>query len=145
MNNLPPINWTQVGLVMLLLFGLGLTGSLAMLGWIAWRIKRIDLPPDADVLTALRATPLPVVIALDLLDMTLDILAAPFSWVLLGYLGLKPLREVTLIEVLIPGTQFLPTMTAAWLVVRLLDRQHIEFSPSMLWRKRQTGYTGWQG
>jgi hypothetical protein len=37
---------------------------------------------------------------------------------LLGYLGLKPLRGVTVMESLIPGTQFLPTMTVAWIIAR---------------------------
>jgi hypothetical protein len=53
-----------------------------------------------------------------MLDLSLDFLSAPFSWVLLGYLGLKPLRGVTVMESLIPGTQFLPTMTVAWIIAR---------------------------
>jgi hypothetical protein len=62
-----------------------------------------------------------VVILLDLLDFSLDFLSAPFSWTLLGYLGLKPLRTVTMVESTIPGTQFLPTMTTAWIIARLTD------------------------
>jgi hypothetical protein len=85
-------------------------------------VRRIQLPPDADALTALRATPLLVVITLDLLDFALDFLSAPFAWVLLGRLGLKPLRAVTVIESLIPGTQFIPTMTAAWILARLIPK-----------------------
>ncbi len=61
-------------------------------------------------------------IALDLLDFSLDFLSAPFAWVLLGRLGLQPLRAVTVIESLIPGTQFIPTMTAAWILARLIHR-----------------------
>lgn len=93
-----------------------------LLVWILWRIRRIPLPANADWLTALRATPLVVVIVLDLLDFSLDFLSAPIAWPLLGRLGLQPLRGVTLLEELIPGTQFIPAMTLAWLVARLLQR-----------------------
>jgi hypothetical protein len=98
---------------------IGLLLSLLLLGYIVWRIKRIQLPPDADFLVALRATPLAVVILLDLLDFSLDFLSAPLAWTILGYLGLQPLRGVTVVESLIPGTQFLPTMTVAWVIARL--------------------------
>ncbi len=97
----------------------GLLLSLIVLGYIVWRVKRIQLPPGADFLTALRATPLAVVILLDLLDFSLDFLSAPLAWTILGYLGLQPLRGVSVVESLIPGTQFLPTMTAAWIIARL--------------------------
>ena len=83
------------------------------------RIKRINLPPDADTLTALRMTPLSVVILLDLLDLGLDIFAAPFAWIILTKLGLGPLRGVTVAESLIPGTGAIPTMTAAWVLARV--------------------------
>ena len=99
---------------------IGLLLSLLLLGYVVWRIKRIQLPPDADFLVALRATPLAVVILLDLLDFSLDFLSAPLAWAILGYLGLQPLRGVTVVESLIPGTQFLPTMTVAWVFARLI-------------------------
>jgi hypothetical protein len=101
-------------------FSLSFILLLVFLGLVIWRVKRIRLPPDADFFSTLRATPLSVVILLDLLDLTLDIFSAPIAWVLLGYLGLKPLRTVTVIEAIIPGTQLLPTMTIAWLVARQL-------------------------
>ncbi len=87
-----------------------------------WRVKRIRLPADADLLSALRATPFVVVLLLDLLDFSLDFLSAPISWILLSRLGLAPLRGVTALEGLVPGTQLIPTMTAAWLVARLFKR-----------------------
>lgn len=90
--------------------------------WVLGRIRRIPLPANADWLTALRATPLLVVVLLDLLDFSLDPLSAPIAWPLLGRLGLQPLRGITLFEELIPGTQFIPTMTLAWLAARLLPR-----------------------
>jgi hypothetical protein len=124
----PSINWTLILYILLFLFAIGLIFALLLFGWIAWRIKRIKLPPDADFFTALRATPLSVVILLDLLDFSLDIFSAPFAWTLLSYLGLQPLRTVTVVEAIIPGTQFLPTMTVAWLIARYTDiGRHISF------------------
>jgi hypothetical protein len=100
--------------------GGALLGALA-LGLYVWStVRRINLPPGADTLTALRMTPLSVVILLDLLDLGLDFLGAPVAWVILGKLGLGPLRGVTMLESIIPGTQFIPTMTIAWVVARFL-------------------------
>ena len=107
---------------LLILAGLSLVGlvlALILLGWVIWRVKRIQVPADADFLETLRLTPLSVVLLLDALDLTFDFLAAPFAWVILGYLGLHALRGVTVVESLIPGTQFLPTMTVAWILARL--------------------------
>ena len=101
------------------IIGVGLVLSLIFLGWVFWRVRRINLPPDADFFEALRMTPLSVVILLDLLDLTLDFFAAPFAWVILGKLGLEPLRAVSVIETMIPGTQVLPTMTIAWFIARV--------------------------
>ena len=97
---------------------IGLVISIVMFLWILWRVKHIQIPEDADFLTTLRYTPISVVILLDALDLTFDFLAAPFAWVILGYLNLQSLRGVTVVEAVIPGTQFLPTMTAAWLFAR---------------------------
>lgn len=126
MSELPALDWQSITYVILIVIGLGLVFSLILLVWVVKRVRRIQLPVNADALTTLRATPLSIVILLDLLDLSLDFLSAPFSWVLLGYLGLKPLRAVTTVEAVIPGTQFLPTMTAAWIIARLTDpnRQH---------------------
>jgi len=97
----------------------GLLLSTLLLVWVLWRIKRINLPEGTDFLSALRSTPLAVVLLLDVLDMTLDIFGAPVAWAVLGKLGLHPLRTVTVVESFIPGTQFIPLMTASWLVARL--------------------------
>jgi hypothetical protein len=104
---------------LLALFGVALILALLLMGWVVWRVRRIQLPPNADVFTALRATPLSVALLLDLLDFSLDFLSAPIAWVILGRLGLAPLRGVAIVEELIPGTQFIPTMTIAWVVARL--------------------------
>jgi len=112
----------QFLVILLSLMGLAVVIALLLLGWIFWRIKRIDLPADADFQTALLATPFSVVLVLDLLDFGLDMFAAPVSWLILGHLGLAPLRGVTVFEGLIPGTQPIPLMTLTWVVVRLKKR-----------------------
>jgi hypothetical protein len=112
-----------------LLYGLACVAGTALLlalvvgVYVFTRIKRINLPPDADTLTALRMTPLSVVILLDLLDLGLDFFAAPFAWIILSKLGLGPLRGVTVAESLIPGTGAIPTMTAAWILARVFRPQ----------------------
>jgi hypothetical protein len=108
--------------VFLILMGVAFILALILLAWIVVRIRRIHLPAGADAITALRATPLSVVILLDLLDFSLDFLSAPVSWAILGYLGLAPLRGATVIESLIPGTQVIPTMTLAWILARVTQR-----------------------
>jgi hypothetical protein len=95
--------------------------ALAVGVYVFTRIRRISLPSDAGALEALRLTPLSVVVLLDLLDLTLDFLSAPVGWIILTRLGLGPLRGVTVVESLIPGTQFIPTMTLAWLFARYFD------------------------
>jgi hypothetical protein len=102
-----------------------LGGALVLAGLVAVyvfsTIRRVRLPEGADALTALRMTPLSVVVLLDLLDLALDFLSAPLAWIILTRLGLGPLRGVTVVESVIPGTQFIPTMTLAWLFARFVD------------------------
>jgi hypothetical protein len=98
--------------------------ALLLAVWVIRRVRRIHLPPDADFITALQATPFVVVVLLDMLDLSLDFLSAPIAWTILGRLGLSPLRGVTLVEGLIPGTQLIPTMTLAWVLSRLWGRRH---------------------
>ena len=124
MNANPTIDLNLILYVFLALPGSGLILTLLFLIWVIRRVKQINLPPDADFLTALRATPLSVVILLDLFDFTLDIFSIPFAWALLGYLGLQPLRAVTVIEAAIPGTQLIPTLTIAWLVARVTSQTY---------------------
>ena len=85
-------------------------------------IRRIDVPEGADFTETLLYTPFVVVIMVDLLDFALDILAAPFSWIILDRLGLKALRGVAAVEGLLPFTQFIPTMTLCWFGARLLGK-----------------------
>jgi hypothetical protein len=116
------LDWPRIGLAFLVMMAAAAVAAGLLLAWILRRMRRIQLPEGAGVGQALRATPLSVVILLDVLDFGFDILAAPLAWTLLGYLGLGPLRTLTVVEALIPGTQLLPTMTLAWLGIRLLDR-----------------------
>ena len=86
------------------------------------QMKRLNIPPDATFVETLLLTPFPVVLFIDLLDLGLDFLAVPIVWVVLDRLGLRGLRGVAAVEAAIPGTQVLPTLTLAWLGVRLLGR-----------------------
>jgi len=115
----PEIELQQVLYLFLSVISIGLVLSILLFIWVIKRVKRINLPADAGPITALRATPLAVVVLLDLLDLSLDFLATPLAWTLMSYLGLLPLRGLTALWALIPGTQALPIMTLAWLVVRL--------------------------
>ena len=94
--------------------------ALLLLLFIMRQIRHIDIPPDADFSETLRHTPFLVVIFIDLLDLALDILAAPVAWVILDRWGLKALRGVSAIEAAIPFTQVIPTLTLCWLGVRLM-------------------------
>jgi hypothetical protein len=123
--DLPDVDLTTLALAALLVFGGALFFSFILFGWVLWRVRKIQLPPDADFFTALRATPLVVVLLLDLLDFTLDFLSAPVAWLLLTRLGLGPLRGVTVVEGLLPGTQMIPTMTLAWIAARLFKSERI--------------------
>ena len=62
--------------------------------------------------------PFTIVLAIDLLDLALDILAAPFVWLILDRLGLKALRNMAAVEALLPFTQPIPTLTVCWIAVR---------------------------
>jgi hypothetical protein len=94
-----------------------LVGLLAMVQ----RIRRLNIPPDADYFTTLRYVPLGLVILLDLLDAGLDILAAPISWIILDRMGLRGLRNKAAVEALVPFTQVIPTFTLSWIAARTLD------------------------
>ncbi len=115
----PTIPWDTVFLVLGIVILTGLCLAMLFAAWVIWRVKRINLPADAGFFEALRATPLSVVILLDLLDLSLDFFSAPIAWVILGRLGLEPLRAVTLVEAVIPGTQAIPTMSIAWIIARV--------------------------
>lgn len=119
------VNWGELFRVFGIVIGVGLILVVIVGVWVFTRIRRINLPANADFFEALRRTPFSVVLLLDLLDLTLDFLSAPFAWVILGKLGLEPLRAVSVVESFIPGTQALPTMTIAWLIARFWKNAHL--------------------
>jgi hypothetical protein len=101
----------------------GVAAALGLIGvaLIYRRLKRLNIPEQATFRETLQRVPFSVVLVLDLLDLGFDFLAAPLVWVLLGRFNLGALRRVSVIEALIPGTQFIPTLTASWLAVRWFD------------------------
>ena len=105
-----------IGVIML---SAAIAGGLMLL-MAAFKLRNMSIPPDASFAQTLHLTPLFVVVAIDLLDLSLDILAAPLSWIILDRLGLKALRGVAAIEAMIPGTQLIPTLTLCWFGVRML-------------------------
>ncbi len=118
-----PPDLPQWLLVILSLLGAGLVLSIALLGVVVWRVRKIRLPEDADWITTMRMTPIVVVLLLDLLDFSLDIFSIGITWPLLGYLGLKPLRNITVLEGVVPGTQLIPTLTLTWLLARFFPNE----------------------
>ena len=81
--------------------------------------NKIDVPPDAGFQETLLHTPFSVVLMIDLLDLGLDFLSIPFTWVILDRLGLKALRGVSVVEAAVPLTQAIPTLTLAWIGARI--------------------------
>ena len=102
--------------------GMAVSFILAMLLFVfaVRRLRKLEVPEDAGFGEALLYTPLALVLFIDLLDFALDILAAPFTWMILDRLGLKALRNVFAFEAFLPFTQFIPAMTIAWFAARLL-------------------------
>lgn len=101
-----------------------IAGAIALLLLAARQMRDIRIPEDADFFETLRLIPITIPLALDMLDFALDIFSAPIAWMVLDALGLKALRLVTVTEGLIPGTQAIPTMTAAWILARLTKPTH---------------------
>lgn len=112
----------QFGLVILGVMSVAFVLALLLLVIIIIQVRRIHVPPDADFAKTLLYTPLLVVVFLDVLDLALDFLSAPIAWIVLDRLGLKGLRGVATVESIIPLTQAIPTMTLAWIGVRILGR-----------------------
>jgi hypothetical protein len=112
---------------------LGIAGILAIILFIIMltQVRKINVPPGAGFADTLLHTPFIVVIFLDVMDLALDFLGAPIAWVILDRIGLKALRAVAAVEALIPFTNFVPTMTIAWLGVRLLGRERVEAIETM--------------
>ncbi len=112
--------------IMLIVMGVSFLLFLIIIGFAVRQLRNVEIPPDASFTETLRLTPFLIVLAIDLLDLSLDVLAVPVVWVLLNKLGLKALREVSAIEALIPGTQLIPTLTLSWLGIRVLGVGYYE-------------------
>ncbi len=112
-------------LVLLGVMSVALIIALVLLAIIVIQVRRIHVPPDAGFTETLFYTPLLVVLFLDVLDLALDFLSAPIAWIVLDRLGLKGLRGIATVESLIPFTQPIPTMTMAWIGVRLMGKDRV--------------------
>ncbi|MCP4429100.1 MAG: hypothetical protein GY803_31835 [Chloroflexi bacterium] len=108
------------GYYMLGVMGVSLILALLLLIVVLRQARKIDVPPDASFQEALLYTPFSVVLLIDLLDLGLDFLSIPFTWIILDKLGLKALRGVSVVEAAVPFTQPIPTMTLAWIGARIL-------------------------
>lgn len=117
------ISLEQFGLYLLIAMGVALLLVLLMFGLVQRKVKQLNVPPDAGFAETLLYTPLIVVIFIDLLDFGLDFLAAPVAWFLLDRWGLKGLRGVSALEAFIPFTQPIPTLTLAWVWVRMFGTE----------------------
>jgi hypothetical protein len=114
------------GLIVAVLMGVSLILAFLLFVFAVKRLRRLDIPEDAGFGETLLYTPLALVLFIDLLDFSLDFLAAPFTWAILDRLGLKALRNIFAFEAFLPFTQFIPAMTIAWLAARLLGPKAVE-------------------
>ena len=111
-----------IGFAILGVMGISLVAAILLFVLVVRQIKQLNIPPDATFNETLRQVPFLLVVFLDLLDLGLDVLAAPISWVILDRMGLKALRNVSTVEALFPFTQPIPTLTLCWLGVRLFPK-----------------------
>lgn len=116
----------SVGITLLIAMMVCLVLALVVFFVAVRKMKRIQVPAHAGFSETLLYTPLAVVLFIDLLDFGLDILAAPFAWVVLDRLGLKALRGVSAVEAVLPFTQFIPTMTLCWVGARFLGPSRMD-------------------
>ena len=119
MINPNAVDWQQLFFYLLGFMGVALVLAILMGIWIWRSVQKFSLPEEVTFIEAMRLTPLRVVVFLDLLDLGLDFLGAPFSWLILSRLGLTKLRGAAVLESFIPGTQAIPTMTLGWTLVRI--------------------------
>lgn len=119
-----------VGIAVAIWIGVCLTLALFLFLLVVHKLRRLDVPPNAGFAQTLLYTPFLLVVAIDLLDLGLDVLAAPIAWVLLDRVGLKALRNVSAVEALIPFTGPIPTLTLSWLWVRFFGPRSIPLDRS---------------
>lgn len=108
-----------VGVLLLTSMVISIAVAIVLLLLSVKKVRQLQIPPDATFTETLSNTPFLLVMAIDLLDLGLDILAAPISWAILDWLGLKALRGMASVEALIPGTQLIPTLTLCWIAIHI--------------------------
>jgi len=135
---MPSVDITSIGqflqdsiVIVAICLASAVAGAIALLVVASYQIAELDVPPDADFFGTLQAIPITVPLALDLLDMAFDIFSAPISWIVLEMLGLQKLQTITIFESLIPGTQLIPTMSAAWVISRIMKKRQSEARTSL--------------
>lgn len=107
------------GLIVFASMAISLVLAMILFILVVRKLRRLDIPPQAGFGETLLYTPFLLVVFIDLLDFALDVLALPFTWVILDRLGLQALRNVAAFEAFLPFTQLIPTMTLAWFAARL--------------------------
>ncbi|HEY1410140.1 MAG TPA: hypothetical protein VF434_14450 [Promineifilum sp.] len=112
----------NLGLILIGVMSVAFILALILLVIIVIQVRKINVPPNAGFAETLLYTPLLVVLFLDVLDLALDFMSAPIAWIVLDRLGLKGLRGIATVESLIPLTQVIPSMTLAWIAVRLMGK-----------------------
>ncbi|MCB0034463.1 MAG: hypothetical protein KDE51_10610 [Anaerolineales bacterium] len=118
MSEVSSFDWSNLFWAIGMVMGLSLLGFFLLIGFAVRQVRKIDVPKNADFTETLQLVPVSIVVAIDLLDLGLDIFAAPISWLILDRLGLKALRGMAAVEALLPFTQPIPTLTLAWVLVR---------------------------
>lgn len=118
MTEVSSFDWSNLLWAVGIVMGLSLLGFFLLIGFAVRQVRKVDVPKNADFTETLQLVPLSIVVAIDLLDLGLDIFAAPISWLILDRLGLKALRGMAAVEALLPLTQPIPTLTIAWVLVR---------------------------
>lgn len=112
-------NLRQIGLIIFAFMAVSFVLAMILFIFVVRHLRHLDVPAGAGFAETLLYTPFLLVVFLDLLDLALDIFAAPFTWMILDRLGLRALRAFAAFEALLPFTQVIPTMTIAWFAARL--------------------------
>lgn len=102
---------------------LAIATAAAILWWLHSRLKLLRIARDTGLGETLRAVPFALVLALDLLDMGLNLFSAPLVWILFHRMGWHKLRNLATAAAAIPGTQLVPVLSIAWIVARIAGRR----------------------
>jgi hypothetical protein len=106
-----------LGMILLTGMVIALLLALLLFVFVIRQLRKVRVPPGSGFSETLRYTPFLVVVFIDLLDFALDVLSAPFAWIILDRLGLKSLRGVSVVQALVPLTHAIPALTLSWIAV----------------------------